>query len=185
MHALHPQGSFPVCTPSVDCRELSPLPKSEVRDRHPPEMSPAHSYPHFEYKILRFPRLFDSQTPHTFIKHCSTSDNFPSDIIPPGIIPPGIIPPDTMTTNPTTSPLTDYGHRLIPSLVDEYARTDPDYIFALIPKTANFADGLKEITISAFARAVNEVASRIDSKVGKSATFETMAYIGPSQSQFL
>lgn len=90
-----------------------------------------------------------------------------------------------MTTNPTTSPSTDYGHRLIPSLVDEYARTDPDYVFALIPKTANFADGLKEITISAFARAVNEVASRIDSQIGKSTSFETMAYIGPSQSQFL
>ena len=86
-----------------------------------------------------------------------------------------------MTTNHTTTPSVDYGHRLIPTLVDEYARTDPDYVFALLPKTANFADGLKEITISAFAKAVNEVASRIDSGFGRSKNFDTIAYIGPSQ----
>ena len=87
-----------------------------------------------------------------------------------------------MTTNHTTTPPIDYGHRLIPTLVDEYARTDPDYVFALVPKTADFKDGLTEITISAFARAVDEVASRIDSQLGKCTTFDTIAYIGPSQS---
>ena len=87
-----------------------------------------------------------------------------------------------MTTNHTTTPPIDYGHRLIPSLVDEYARTDPDYVFALVPKTADFKDGLREITISAFARSVDEVASRIHERLGKSTTFDTIAYIGPSQS---
>lgn len=65
--------------------------------------------------------------------------------------------------------------------MDEYARSDPDYIFALIPKTANFADGLKKITVGDLARAVNEVAWRIDSGLGKSTNFDTIAYIGPSQ----
>lgn len=88
----------------------------------------------------------------------------------------------TMATNHTTTPPADYGHRLIPSLVDEYARTDPDYVFALVPKAASFADGLEKITISTFARAVNEIASRIDSTLGKSTDFDTIAYIGPSQS---
>ena len=88
-----------------------------------------------------------------------------------------------MTTNHTTTPPIDYGHRLIPTLVDEYARTDPDYVYALIPKTTDFKDGLKEITIGAFARAVDEVASRIDSRIGKCTTFDTIAYIGPSQSK--
>ena len=87
-----------------------------------------------------------------------------------------------MTSNHITTPAVDYGHRLIPSLVDEYARTDPDYVFALVPKTADFKDGLREITISAFARAVDEVASRIDSRLGKCTTFDTIAYLGPSQS---
>ena len=85
-----------------------------------------------------------------------------------------------MTTNKETTPSPDYGHRLIPTLVDQYARTEPDYVFALIPKTTNFADGLQEITISAFARAVDEVASRIDSELGRCTNFDTIAYIGPS-----
>ena len=87
-----------------------------------------------------------------------------------------------MATNHTTTPPTDYGHRLIPSLVDEYARTDPDYVFALIPRTVNFADGLQKITISTFARAVNEIAWRCESVLGKSTDFDTIAYIGPSWS---
>ena len=86
-----------------------------------------------------------------------------------------------MTTNHTETLSVDYGHRLLPTLVDELAQTDPNYVFALLPKTANFADGLKEITISAFARAVNEVASRIDSQLGRSTNSDTIAYIGPSQ----
>ena len=85
-----------------------------------------------------------------------------------------------MATNHTTTPLADYGHRLIPSLVDEYARNDPEYVFALIPRTVNFADGLQKITISTFARAVNEIAWRCESVLGKSTDFDTIAYIGPS-----
>ena len=84
------------------------------------------------------------------------------------------------STQEHTSPA-DYGHRLIPNLVDEYAEKDPDYIFARIPSTTNFADGLKDITISTFARAVNEIAWRCETGLGKSTDFETIAYIGPSQ----
>lgn len=86
-----------------------------------------------------------------------------------------------MTANHTNAPFVDYGHRPIPTLVDEYARTDPDYVFALIPRTANFADGLQKITINDFARAIDEVAFRIDSGYGRSDKFDTIAYIGPSR----
>ena len=75
--------------------------------------------------------------------------------------------------------------RLIPDLVDDYARTKPDYIFAQVPKTSDFADGLKDITISTFARVVNHIAHRIESVLGKSSDFDTIAYIGPSQSSGL
>ena len=87
-----------------------------------------------------------------------------------------------MNANNTTIHPVDYGHRLIPSLVDEYAKNDPDYVFAKIPRTTNFADGLQEITISTFARAVDEVAWRCEHLFGKSTNFDTIAYIGPSQS---
>lgn len=72
--------------------------------------------------------------------------------------------------------------RLIPNLVDEYARTSPEYVFARVPKTSNFADGFKDITINTFAKAVDEVAHRILSRLGRSSNFDTIAYIGPSQS---
>ena len=72
--------------------------------------------------------------------------------------------------------------RLIPTLVDQYARTRPDFVFAQVPNTADFADGVKDITIAAFARAVNEVAYRIETRMGRSAQLDTIAYFGPSQS---
>lgn len=49
------------------------------------------------------------------------------------------------------------------------------------PKSADFADGLDDITISTFARAINEVAHRIESMLGKSTNFDTIAYIGPGE----
>ena len=79
----------------------------------------------------------------------------------------------------------EYGKRLLPNLVDDYARTDPDHVFAMVPKSSNFADGFQDITIRTFARAVSEVAHRIDSLAGKSTNFDTIAYIGPSQSMVL
>ena len=79
----------------------------------------------------------------------------------------------------------EYGKRLLPNLVDDYARTDPDHVFAIVPKSSSFEDGFQDITIRTFARAVSEVAHRIDSVAGKSTKFDTIAYIGPSQSLLL
>ena len=74
-----------------------------------------------------------------------------------------------------------YGHRLLPRLVDELARTTPNRVFALIPRSAQYADGLQEVTISTFARAINRAAALIESNIGKGTDFETIAYIGPCQ----
>ena len=89
-----------------------------------------------------------------------------------------------MSLNHENTAQPEYGHRLIPTLVDELAKTTPNYVFALIPRSAQFADGLKDVTISTFARAVNRAASWIESTIGKGTDFETIAYIGPSQSFF-
>lgn len=85
-----------------------------------------------------------------------------------------------MASDSTTQSQSEYGKRLIPDLVDKYARTDPDYVFAMVPRTENYADGVEDITIRLFARAVNEIAHRIDSTLGRSSIFDTIAYIGPS-----
>ncbi|MCJ1401925.1 hypothetical protein MMC11_005142 [Xylographa trunciseda] len=77
-----------------------------------------------------------------------------------------------------------YGHRLIPTLVDELAESTPNYVFALVPRSAQFADGLKHVTISTFARAVNRAASWMESTIGNSADFETIAYLGPADLRY-
>ena len=76
----------------------------------------------------------------------------------------------------------EYGKRLLQHVLDEWARHNPKHVFAVVHKTSNLADGFREITIESFARAVNEVAHRIDSTVGRSTQFDTIAYLGPSQS---
>ena len=74
-----------------------------------------------------------------------------------------------------------YGQRLIPKFVDELAKTTPNRVFALIPRSAQYADGLQDVTISTFARAINRAASWMESNIGKGTDFETIAYIGPCQ----
>lgn len=74
-----------------------------------------------------------------------------------------------------------YGKRLIPALIDHLAQTTPDYVFAAIPKSTQYAEGLQEVTISTFARAVNRAAAWINSIIGSSDNFETIAYLGPSK----
>ena len=72
-----------------------------------------------------------------------------------------------------------YGQRLIPKFVDELAKTTPNRVFALIPRSAQYGDGLQDVTISTFARAINRAASWMESAIGKGSDFETIAYIGP------
>ncbi|KAL8707220.1 MAG: hypothetical protein Q9220_007714 [cf. Caloplaca sp. 1 TL-2023] len=71
-----------------------------------------------------------------------------------------------------------YGHRLLPSLVDELARDRPTELFALVPKSTTFSDGLQDVTYSTMANAVNSLALWLEKTLGKSTTFETIAYIG-------
>lgn len=74
----------------------------------------------------------------------------------------------------------EYGRRLIPTLVDELAASKPDHIYALIPRNQDFIGGFENLTYRTLARAIDRAAFWIESKVGKSVDFETIAYIGPS-----
>ena len=86
-----------------------------------------------------------------------------------------------MSSNNEYSDQPRYGQRLIPKFVDELAKTTPNRVFALIPRSAQYADGLQDVTISTFARAINRAASWMESNIGKGTDFETIAYIGPCQ----
>ena len=79
----------------------------------------------------------------------------------------------------------EYGKRSIPSLIDHLAATDPDHVFALVPKTSHFADGLIDVTVESFAKAIDRAAFWIESLVGKSHDSSVIAYLGPSESCFV
>ena len=74
-----------------------------------------------------------------------------------------------------------YGRRLIPTLVDDMAVSDPDHVYALIPRNQDFSGGFDVVTSRTLARAVNRAAFWMDRKLGQAAEFETIAYLGPSK----
>jgi acyl-CoA synthetase (AMP-forming)/AMP-acid ligase II len=78
-----------------------------------------------------------------------------------------------------------YGRRLVPVAVDDFAAEQPDKIFAYFPKSSNVKDGFINVTYSALARAIDRTAWWLEERLGgRSTTFETLAYIGPSDLRY-
>lgn len=71
-----------------------------------------------------------------------------------------------------------YGERLLPQVIDAYAESDPERIYALVPNSADVTQGFRKITMRDLASAVDLIAWWIDSHFGRSESFETLAYIG-------
>jgi acyl-CoA synthetase (AMP-forming)/AMP-acid ligase II len=78
-----------------------------------------------------------------------------------------------------------YGRRLVPVLIDEIAQQTPKRVFCSIPKSSNLRDGFLDITFQDFARATNRTAGWLEENFGRSYSFETLAYIGPSDLRYL
>ena len=74
------------------------------------------------------------------------------------------------------------GQRLLPVLVDQ---RDPKWLFSRIPKSpTHLQDGFRDVTCGEFARAVNRVAAWLDDKFGRSSSFDTLTYLGPSDIRY-
>ncbi|KAI2470038.1 hypothetical protein F4781DRAFT_421566 [Annulohypoxylon bovei var. microspora] len=71
------------------------------------------------------------------------------------------------------------GERLLPSLVDEIALSDPHRLLYSVARTKNPADGFRDIDIKSFACAINRFSWYIDEHLGRGQGFPTLAYIGP------
>lgn len=83
-----------------------------------------------------------------------------------------------MTSFPSQSSTPAYGSRLLPQVLDDLARSKPQRIFASIPKTFELKDGFRDVTVLQVSRSVNRLAWWIEANIGKSLTFETIAYLG-------
>lgn len=95
---------------------------------------------------------------------------------------PGIV--DEETNVPSN---VDYGRRLIPHVIDDLAKREPEREAFFIPRSSNPKDGWKAISFKEYANAVNRVAHRIIETCGtpRDGTFPTVAYIGPNDARYV
>ncbi|KAI4226531.1 MAG: hypothetical protein LQ349_006860, partial [Xanthoria aureola] len=83
-----------------------------------------------------------------------------------------------MDTELSPPPL-GYGKRLLPSYIDEIARDDPNRTFALIPRSTSVEAGYNSISFHQLSQAIDRCAWWIETTLGRSFDFTTLAYIGP------
>ncbi|KAL4860612.1 hypothetical protein BDV12DRAFT_209040 [Aspergillus spectabilis] len=69
------------------------------------------------------------------------------------------------------------GKRILAALVDEYAQSTPDRLFATIPQGPVVSDGFRQVTFRHLANAVNAMAWWIEEHIGKNGNKETVAYM--------
>lgn len=76
------------------------------------------------------------------------------------------------------------GQRLLPAMIDEIASSTPDRAFASIPRGVDVREGFVDVSYKQLARAINQCAWWIEEQVGRSVTFETLGYIGPTDLRY-
>ena len=79
---------------------------------------------------------------------------------------------------------TTYGSRLLPQVVDELATTNPGRVYATYQRSSDISEGFRDVTMGELASAVNKAAFWLMEVVGRSTTFETIAYVGPSDLRY-
>jgi hypothetical protein len=73
----------------------------------------------------------------------------------------------------------DYGRRLLPVLIDQTARDEPDRAAFSLPRNdSDLSQGYVDVTYATFANAINQIAWLIESTLGRSDKFDTIAYLG-------
>ena len=77
-----------------------------------------------------------------------------------------------------------YGKRLLPSVVDEQSKADPERVIYSYSTAADPSKGFRDVTTRAFANAVNKMALLLMASLGNPSDFEVIGYIGPSDIRF-
>ena len=79
---------------------------------------------------------------------------------------------------------TPYGERLLPQALDEHSRHDPTRVYASIARSIDLAQGFRDVTMREMAYAVDFIAWQLETRIGKSEKFETLAYMGVSDLRY-
>ncbi|KAI0449288.1 hypothetical protein F5B21DRAFT_51707 [Xylaria acuta] len=87
----------------------------------------------------------------------------------------------------TSTSSAEYGQRLIPHIIDDIAKADPQREILLTPRSSDPKDGWAPMTFGDYANAINRCAQEIVDLYGKAAEgqFPTIAYIGPQDARYL
>lgn len=79
----------------------------------------------------------------------------------------------------------DCGRRLQPAVIDARASQDPDKPWASLPlDDYDLSKGFEDISYAMFASAIDKMAWFIERELGKSSTFETIAFLGVSDIRY-
>lgn len=79
--------------------------------------------------------------------------------------------------DPTTTN-NDYGKRYLPQVLDKIAVTNPNRLYAAIPRSNELADGFEDISFKDMARCVDYFAHLLKSALICRTDLETVAYLG-------
>ena len=77
------------------------------------------------------------------------------------------------------------GQRLLPQLIDQIAKDDPDRPLVSIPQGSDLADGHIDVSFKTLATAIDRCAWWIDRKVGRSQELAPIFFIGPTDIRYL
>ena len=79
----------------------------------------------------------------------------------------------------TSSSPGECGKRLLPVIIDQLAQEDPNRPWASIPRDDyDLSQGYADISYAALANAINKLAWMVEKSIGRSNSFETIAYLG-------
>ena len=77
------------------------------------------------------------------------------------------------------------GQRLLPQLIDQIAKDDPDRPLISIPRGVDMADGYTDVSFKTLATAIDRCAWWIDQNVGRSQELAPIFFIGPTDIRYL
>ena len=78
----------------------------------------------------------------------------------------------------------NFGKRLLPQIVDEYARYEPDRVYASIPNSdSDLSAGYRDVTMAKLASIVNKLCWWIEDAIGLG-SLNTLAYLGPTDIRY-
>ncbi|MCJ1313636.1 hypothetical protein MMC25_007315 [Agyrium rufum] len=92
--------------------------------------------------------------------------------------------PESLKPNLPSELPKDCGQRLLPTYIDELARSDPDRLYVSVPRSTDIKDGFRDVSFQTFANAINRCAWWIEKTLGRSDNFETLAYLGPQDLRY-